>query len=150
MIVGISEATMLGAVAEFFSVQLGDSDEFMGKARALALGVARDYEPARLYVIRIDNWFGPKWMHFAGKFTAGKGAAIGVHMTRLHVPPFVPSRVVGQRVFVAPDYEETAAVAPLHIECSSKQALSRRIADVDNDAAFCGSAGNQRCRSEVL
>ncbi|HEY6846822.1 MAG TPA: hypothetical protein VI320_11455 [Terracidiphilus sp.] len=50
---------MLGAVAEFVSMQQGDSAEFIGKARGLALGVARDYEPARLYVIRIDNWFGP-------------------------------------------------------------------------------------------
>lgn len=90
---------MYSAIAEFVTTQLGDSVEFVAKARALAIGVAQDYEPARLYVIRIDNWFGPKWMHFAGKFTAGKGAAIGVHKTRLHVPPFVPSRVVRQRVF---------------------------------------------------
>lgn len=127
---------MFSAVAEFVSTQHGDSDEFLGKVRALAIGVARYYEPARLYVIRIDNWFGPKWMHFAGKFTAGKFAAVGIHKTRLHVPPFVPSRVVGQRVFVGPDYEEMVAAAPLHIECPSKQALSRRIADVDKDAAF--------------
>jgi hypothetical protein len=146
MMVGSSEAAMLGAVAEFVSTQQGDSAEFMGKACGLALGVARDYEPARLYVIRIDNWFGPKWMHFAGKFTAGKGAAIGVHKTRLHVPPFVPSRVMGQRVFVGPDYEETAAAAPLHIVCSSKQALSRRIADVDNDAAFLWFSGESEAQ----
>jgi hypothetical protein len=132
---------MFGAVAEFVSTQQGDSAEFIGKARALAIGVAQDYEPARLYIIRIDNWFGPKWMHFAGKFTAGKGAAIGVHKTRLHVPPFVPSRVVGQRVFVGPDYEETVAAAPLHIECPSKLALRRRIADIDKDAAFLWFSG---------
>jgi hypothetical protein len=146
MMVGSSGTTMLGAVAEFVSTQSGDSAEFMGKARGIALGIARDYEPARLYVIRIDNWFGPKWMHFAGKFTAGKGAAIGVHKTRLHVPPFVPSRVMGQRVFVGPDYEETAAAAPLHIECSSKQALSRRIADVDNDAVFLWFSGESEAQ----
>lgn len=127
---------MFGAVAEFVSTQEGDSAEFMGKVRALAVGVARDYEPARLYIIRIDNWFGPKWMHFAGKFTAGKGAAIGVHKSRLHVPPFVPNRVVGQRVLAGPYYEETVDMPPLHIECPSKQALSRRIADIDKDAAF--------------
>ncbi|MGA2350202.1 MAG: hypothetical protein ABSF70_07210 [Terracidiphilus sp.] len=118
----------------------------MAKVRAVAVGVARDYEPARLYVIRIDNWFGPKWMHFAGKFTAGKGAAIGVHKTRLHVPPFVPSRVVEQRVFVGPDYEETVAAAPLHIECPSKQALMRRIADIDKDAAFLWFSGESEAQ----
>jgi hypothetical protein len=143
---------MFSAVAEFLSTQQGDSAEFIGKARALAIGVARDYEPARLYVIRIDNWFGPKWMHFAGKFTAGKRPrgfptiAVGVHKTRLHVPPFVPSRVVGQRVFVGPDYEETVAAAPLHIECPSKLALTRRIADIDKDAAFVWFSGESEAQ----
>jgi hypothetical protein len=137
---------MFGAVAEFVSTQEGDSAEFVEKARALAIGVARDYEPARLYVIRIDNWFGPKWMHFAGKFTAGKGAAIGVHKTRLHVPPFVPARVVEQRVFVGPDYEEAVAAAPLHIECPSKQALKRLIADIDKGAAFLWFSGESEAQ----
>jgi hypothetical protein len=146
MMGGTSEALMYGAVAEFVATQLGDSVEFMVKARALTIGVARDYEPARLYVIRIDNWFGPKWMHFAGKFTAGKGAAIGVHKSRLHVPPFVPSRVVGQRVFVGPDYEQTVAAALLHIECPSKQALSRRVEDVDRDAAFVWISGESEAQ----
>jgi hypothetical protein len=141
MMVGVSEAAMYGGVAEFVTTQQGDSAEFMGELRALAIGVARDYEPARLYIIRIDNWFGPKWMHFAGKFTAGKGAAIGVHKMRLHVPPFVPHRVAAQRAFVGPDYEETVAASPLHIECTSKQALSRRIADIDKDAAFVWFSG---------
>ena len=63
---------MFDAVAEFISMQQGDSAEFIETARAIAIGVAQDYEPARLYVIRIDNWFGPKWMHFAGKFTVWK------------------------------------------------------------------------------
>lgn len=143
---------MFDAVAEFVSTQQGDSAEFVGKARALAIGVVQDYEPARLYVIRIDNWFGPKWMHFAGKFTAGKRprgfptAAIGVHKTRLHVPPFVPSRAVEQRVFVGPDYEKTVIAAPLHIECPSKEALSRRIADIDKDAAFLWFSGESEAQ----
>ena len=132
---------MFGAVAEFVSTQQGDSAEFVEKVRALAVGVVRDYEPARLYVIRIDNWFGPKWMHFAGKFTAGKGFAVGAHKSRLHVPPFVPHRVVAERVFMGPEYDETVVTAPLHIECPSKKALTRRIEDVDKDAAFVWFSG---------
>ena len=132
---------MYGAVAEFVTTQLGDSVESMAKARALAIGVAQDYEPARLYVIRIDNWFGPKWMHFAGKFTAGKGFAVGAHKRRLHVPPFVPHRVVAERVFMGPEYDETVVAAPLHIECPSKEALTRRIEDIDKDAAFVWFSG---------
>jgi hypothetical protein len=143
---------MFDAVAEFISMQQGDSAEFIEKARAIAIGVAQEYESARLYVIRIDNWFGPKWMHFAGKFTAGKRprgfptAAIGVHKTRLHVPPFVPHRVLAERVFVGPDFEKTVAAVPLHIEIPSKIALQRRIADIDKDAAFVWFSGESEAQ----
>jgi hypothetical protein len=127
---------MFDVVAEFTSTLQGDSAEFMKKVQALVVRVARDYEPARLYVVRIDNWFGPKWMHFAGKFTAGKGAAIGVHKVTLHVPPFVPHRVVAERVFMGPNYAEAITRPPLHIECASMQALQRRIRDIDKEAVF--------------
>ena len=138
---------MFGAVAEFTSPQPGDSTEFMDKVQALAVGIVRDYEPVRIYAIRIDNWFGPKWMHFAGKFTAGKGFAVGAHKSRLHVPPFVPHRVVAERVFMGPEYDETVVALPLHIECPSKEALTRRIEDIDKDAAFVwfsGASENQK------
>jgi hypothetical protein len=137
---------MFGAIAEFISIQQGDSAVFIEKARTIAIGVAQEYETARLYVIRIDNWFGPKWIHFAGKFTAGKGAAIGVHKSPLHVPPFVPHRVVGERVFAGPDYEKTVAAAPLHIEIPSKLALQRRIEDIDKDAAFLWFSGESEAQ----
>ena len=127
---------MFDGVANFTSILQGDSGEFMKKVQALVVGVARDYEPARLYVVRIDNWFGPKWMHFAGKFTAGKGFAIGVHKTTLHVPPFVPHRAVAERVFAGPNFNEVVIKPPLHIECTSELALTRRITDVDKEAAF--------------
>jgi hypothetical protein len=128
---------MFVSVTEFTSTQRGDSAEFMRKVRALVVGVvALDSSAARLYVIRIDNWFGPKWLHFAGKFTAGKGFAIGVHKTTLHVPPFVPHRAVAERVFAGPNFDDVVTRPPLHIECTSELALTRRIADVDKEAAF--------------
>ncbi len=127
---------MFDGVTEFTSAQPGDSAEFMKKMQALVAGVVRNYEPARLYVIRIDNWFGPKWMHFAGKVSVGKHFYAGIHKVTLHVPPFVPHRVVAERVFAGPNYDGTVARPLLHIECASMLALTRRIADVDRDAAF--------------
>jgi len=132
---------MFDGVANFTSILQGDSAEFMKKVQALVVGVARDYEPARLYVIRIDNWFGPKWVHFAGKVSVGKHFYAGIHKVTLHVPPFVPHRVVAERVFAGPNYDETVARPPLHIECASMLALSRRIADVDKEAAFVWFSG---------
>ena len=127
---------MFDGVTDFTSAQPGDSAELMKKVQALLVGVANDYEPAQLYVIRIDNWFGPKWMCFAGKFSAGKHFCAGIHKVTLHVPPFVPHRVVAERVLAGPNYDETVARPPLHIECASMLALTRRIADVDKEAAF--------------
>jgi hypothetical protein len=138
---GVLEATMFDGVREFTSTLQGDSAEFMKKVKALVVGVALDYIPARLYVIRIDNWFGPKWMHFAGKISVGKHFYAGIHKITLHVPPFVPHRVVAERVFAGPDYDETVARQPLHIECASMLALTRRIADVDKEAAFVWFSG---------
>ena len=137
---------MFSAIAEFVSNQQGDSAEFIERTRAIAIGVAQDYAPARLYVIRIDNWFGPRWIGFAGTLTVGpvgrfSPIGMGVHKTRLHVPPFVPHRVVAQRVFLGPDFEEAVAAEPLHIECPSKEALTRRIAEIDKDAAFVWFSG---------
>jgi hypothetical protein len=142
---------MFGAVAEFVSTREGDSAEFVEKARGIAIGVARDYVPARLYVVRIDNWFGPRWMHFAGTDTVGRvgrfpAIGVGIHRSRLHVPPFVPERVLAERVFVGPDFEETLAAEPLHIECPSKLALRRRIADIDKDAAFLWFSGESKAQ----
>ena len=132
---------MFDGVREFTSTQHGDSAEFMRMVQALVVGVVRDYEPARLCVIRVDNWFGPKWMHFAGKVSVGKHFYAGIHKVTLHVPPFVPHRVVAERVFAGPDYDETVARPPLHIECASMLALTRRIADVDKEAAFVWFSG---------
>jgi len=132
---------MFDGVREFTSTLQGDSAEFMKKVRALVVGIARDYEPAHLYLIRIDNWFGPKWMRFAGKVSVGKHFDAGIHKVTLHVPPFVPHRVVAQRVFAGPDYDETIARPPLHIECASMLALTRRIADIDKEAAFVWFSG---------
>lgn len=132
---------MFDGVREFTSTQPGDSTEFMKKVQAFVVNVARDYEPARLYLIRVDNWFGPKWIHFAGKVSVGKHFYSGIHKVTLHVPPFVPHRVVAERVFAGPDFDETVARPPLHIECASMMALKRRIADVDSEAAFVWFSG---------
>jgi len=127
---------MTETATEFVSTMEGDAAGFVEIVRTLAMGVVREQQPKRLYVIRIDNWFGPKWLNFSGKFSVASGAGFGVHKTRLHVPPFVPARVISERVFATSELTEIDHVTPLHIDCSSKTALSRRIEDVDKTAVF--------------
>lgn len=54
------------------------------------------FSPPTVFVIRIDHWFGAKWLGFRGKLLG----AIGVHADvsdverrRMPMPPFSPSRV---------------------------------------------------------
>jgi hypothetical protein len=58
---------MTSVPAEFVSQQDGDASEFVEIVQSLAMGLVREQQPKRLYVIRIDNWFGPRWLQFAGK-----------------------------------------------------------------------------------
>jgi len=127
---------MTETATELVSVVEGDAAEFVEIVQSLVMGLVHEQKPKRLYVIRIDNWFGPRWLKFAGKFTAGKHFYAGAHKKHLHVPPFVPSRVISERAFVSPDFVETTVATPLHINCPSMVALLRRIEQVDKDAVF--------------
>ncbi len=124
-------------IAQLLVHQAGDSIEFLERARAIILGVTRQHQPARLHLIRIDNWFGPKWLHFAGKALG----ALGIHSSTLHVPPFVPHRVVSEQTFVGPTFDVSLATHPLHIDTPSIRALRRRISDIDQDAVFVWFSG---------
>lgn len=56
-------------------------------------GVAQEYEPAGIYITRIQGWFDYKWLRFSGKVYG----ELAVWKTPLTLPPFNPSRVLSQR-----------------------------------------------------
>jgi hypothetical protein len=56
---------MSDELADFVSERKGDSPEFIEKVRALAMGIGRNHHPQRLYVIRIESGFGPRWLYFS-------------------------------------------------------------------------------------
>ena len=140
---------MFDGVIEFTSTQYRDSAEFMRKVQALVGGVARDYEPARLCVIRVDNWFGPKWMHFAGKVSVGKHFCAGIHKRILHVPPFVPHRVIAERVFAGPDYDATIPRPPCISSAQARWHLQGESRTWIRRLHSYGSAVSPRYRSGV-
>ncbi|HWB31948.1 MAG TPA: hypothetical protein VG714_02125 [Acidobacteriaceae bacterium] len=127
---------MTSVSAELISQQDGDASGFIEIVKSLALGLIREQKPARVYLVRIDGWFGPKWLNFSGKFSVASGVGFGVHKTRLRVPPFVPARVKSEQIFAAPEFAGAPLAEALHIDCSSKIALSRRIEDIDKNAIF--------------
>src|SRR6266700_3372720 len=117
--------------------EIDDAPEFIAKVEAVANGILRHHAPAQLILIKIDNWFSVRWLRFSGK-TLG---AVGVSMKTLSVPPFVPSRVVWQRRFSAPEYRGIDGGKPIHIVVESTQAILRRVSDVAGGAALLWYSG---------
>lgn len=57
------------------------------------VGVDVSIDTKQTYVMKIDNWFGKRWLGFSGKALG----VLGVRNEKLTLPPFIPSRVVSQR-----------------------------------------------------
>src|SRR5580692_2534508 len=111
--------------------EIDDAPDFVRLIEQVANGVIRRHSPETLVLIKIDNYFSSKWLGFSGK-TLG---ALGVwHNPSYHsandvrIPPFVPNRVVSQRRFSSPDYEEIDGGKSIHKRIPSSMALHRRAA----------------------
>jgi hypothetical protein len=72
-----------------------DDPEYLNWVETAVVGVEEAIKTDLAYVVKIDNWFGQRWLGFSGKIL---GAA-GVRKAKLTLPPFIPSRVVSQRRF---------------------------------------------------
>lgn len=119
--------------------------------RRLIQNVVTQRSPAKLFVVRIDNWFGENWLGFGGKVMG----AVGVHPTELTVPPFKPSRVVSQRVFARAEsgsYAEVDSVERLHRDIPSEENLRRTLRAITESGVFVWFSGNSQAngRGSVL
>jgi hypothetical protein len=116
-----------------------DDSEFLAWVERIIAGVETRFETDQCYVIKIDNWFGQRWLGFSGK-TLG---ALGVANLRLTLPPFVPSRVVSQRRFLSegtrPGQEQR-----LHVWQSSGQNLQRHADIVVHEASVFWYSGGTK------
>ncbi len=114
-----------------------DAPEFIAELQNLAGGLLRTYAPPTVVIIKIDNWFGPKWLKFSGKALG----ALGVWKKRLTIPPFVPNRVVSQQTFAGSSYDEVVGRKPIHIPTKGMMTLKRYVADVAPGAAILWYSG---------
>jgi len=119
-----------------------DSFEFISIISQVINRLIEQETPSSLILIKVDNWFGSRWLRFSGKAVNGQ---LGVWSSTLTIlPPFVPSRIVSQRRFIAPLYEETDAGEPIHIRIRTGLALNRRAADVAPSCALVWFNGNSK------
>ncbi len=91
--------------------EIDDAPDFVRQVEQVANGVIRRHAPETLVLIKIDNYFGSKWLGFSGKALGLLGVWHNPDYhpaNNIRIPPFVPNRVVSQRRFAGPAYEEIA------------------------------------------
>jgi len=123
--------------------QEDDSDAFLCAAEAMLNGALRDYRAEAVYVVKIDNWFGPKWRRFSGKVHG----AVGRWEAKLTLPPFVPERVIHETHYEPLEDNSYRMRRPqwsVHFDQSSQQNLTRGPDGYHRGAAFFWFSGNSK------
>lgn len=128
------------------TLDLEDNDDvgFVHDVMPIIDGVVRVVEPPELYIVKVDNWFGDKWLGFSNKLVG----AVGVqYREALRVPPFVPARVVSQRFMTRQTdkaYVDADTSLQLHVEQSSEDNAKRLMSVVCPKAAVIWWSGSTR------
>jgi hypothetical protein len=117
-----------------------DAVEFVTVVNQVIDGLLHRHAPESLFVLQIDTWFGQKWLGFSGVPLLG----IAAWYKKLRIPPFVPNRVISQRKFQAPFYEEIDSGNPLHRSVSGRVALGRKVSEVAPGALLIWYSGNSK------
>lgn len=111
-----------------------DDPDFLSWVERIITGVERRFETEQCYVVKIDNWFGQSWLGFSGK------GLLPWRKTQLTLPPFVPSRVVSQRLFLS-EGTRPAPEQRLHVWQPSAENLHRYADVVIHDASVFWYSG---------
>ena len=128
-----------------------DAGDFILNLNRILIGVCEAHQPHELILIRIDNWFGPKWLRFSGKLHG----AVGYWSKRLTLPPFVPARVVWQRRYQLgePDTYELIDPEPLlHVQkalAENQRPLAEKIS-VNTALVWFSSATSVNGRGALM
>jgi hypothetical protein len=120
----------------------GDDPAFVDAVLRTLTGVVRATEPNDLFVVKIDSWFGRRWLAFSNKVLG----AFGIAYPDLRIPPFVPNRVLAHDYFVrdALDGNYRSAKAPfrLHIHQVSSANERRKVSKLCPTSLLFWWSGN--------
>jgi hypothetical protein len=131
-----------------------DDAAFLAIVKELVEGLVVSMEPRSVYVMRVDNWFGPRWLGFAGKICQGLlGTGRNITDDAISIPPFVPARIVSERCFVraADEYVESSE-GSLHRHQVSAENVNRRLVKRAGDGLFvwCSAASAENERASLM
>ncbi len=127
--------------------EIDDAPDFVRQVEQVANGVIRRHAPETLVLIKIDNYFGSKWLGFSGKALGLLGVWHNPDYhpaNNIRIPPFVPNRVVSQRRFAGPAYEEIDGGKPVHKQIPGGVALNRKAATAVPSSALVWYSGESK------
>lgn len=111
------------------------------------IGAIAAYEPSRVHVAHVRDWFGPNWLGFKGKVLGALGIASGPGGP-LVIPPFVPNRIEGAFWFDRVSGRWAPAERPPLNVATGGEANTRRyferIAGLNAMAVWIGDDGHGR------
>lgn len=123
--------------------QENDDLAFLFRLQHILSGVLRYARPDLAHLVKVDNWFGPRWRGFAGSRN-GKDT---IELDRLCIPPFAPKRILSERSFRR-DGNHLWRVKPrsLHEEPAPKSSPYRYLDKDAEPGLFIWYSGNTRCQ----
>jgi len=127
------------------TVDEDDDPGFIELVQRLIHGVVSTERPKDYCVVRIDNWFGERWLNFSGKALG----ALSVHKPpKRTFPPFVPSRIRSYTLFTwSPENDDYANVDEFHSVHKwqpSGANLQNFVSNTYPDASFFWFSGNTK------
>ena len=120
-----------------------DAEAFVKIVDDVSNGILAAHQPARLRLVHVDNWFGPKWLGFSAQLAGGDEIWMSPDQTTL--PPFVPGRILAEQLWQRGDasaYEAIDAGASIHVAQTSKANLKRLATVVAPGEAIVWYSGN--------
>jgi hypothetical protein len=118
---------------------IDDDDAFVQLVARLLDGIIGLHRPIAYFVVKVDNWFGPKWLGFNCKILGVAGARTQNPQAPTLVPPFTPNRIVTEASFVMGSDERYFGLAgsvQLHQFQTSERNSRRKLSAVAPDAAL--------------
>ncbi|MGC2821090.1 MAG: hypothetical protein WA198_15470 [Candidatus Sulfotelmatobacter sp.] len=124
--------------------EIDDAPDFVRQVEQVVNGIVRLHAPETLVLIKIDNYFGSKWLGFSGKVLGALGIWHNPSYnpaSKVRIPPFVPNRVVSKRRFSGPAYREIDSGKPIHQRIRGGKALRRMAAAESPQSALIWYSG---------
>jgi hypothetical protein len=108
---------------------------FVSRVSGLAHGALGVSRAEKAIVVKIDGWFGAKWLGFSHKAMGVFGETM---RDELAIPPFVPGRVVSEKTFIRKEarFVAVAGELALHINQPSEANARRKVGDSHHGVAL--------------